>query len=136
MPETFRDRSFRFALEILKYYRAITSGTDVPRHVVTQMLRAGTAIGANLEEAISASSRRDLTAKNAIALREARECHYWLRLIKADQAEYALHVDRLLDECQQLIAVLASAVRTLRLKATLRTMYFVLCTSYFVLAFS
>jgi four helix bundle protein len=133
MPETFRDRSFRFSLDILRYYRTILRTTDVPRHVVTQLLRAGTAIGANLEEAVSASSRRDLAAKNSIALREARECHYWLRLIKADQAGLAPGTDQLLDDCQQLIALLASAVRRLRLNATLQILYFVLCTSYFVL---
>jgi len=118
MPESFRERSSRFSLEILRHYRHLTRATDVPRHLATQMLRAGTAIGANLEEAKSAYSRRDLAAKNAIALREARECHYWLRLIRADQPQLTGHLTPLLAECDQLIAVLAAAVRTLRSRSS------------------
>ena len=114
MPESFRDRSFRFSVEILRQYRHLTTVADIPRHLAVQMLRAGTAIGANLEEAKSASSRRDLAAKNAIALREARECHYWLRLIRTDQPQLEQQLTPLTDECQQLVAILATAVRNLR----------------------
>jgi four helix bundle protein len=46
-----------------------------------QLLRAGTSIGANLEEAVASESRRDFIHKNSIALKEARETDYWLRLI-------------------------------------------------------
>jgi four helix bundle protein len=114
IPESFQSRSFRLSLEILRFYRTLLSKTDLPRHLGNQMLRAGTAIGANLEEARSAYSRRDLAAKYAIGLREGRECHYWLRLIKADQPHLAGEVDPLLDECNQLIAVLTTTVRKLR----------------------
>jgi four helix bundle protein len=80
IPESFQERSFRFAVDILAFYRTILT-TDLPRHLAYQMLRAGTSIAANLEEARSAYSRRDLAAKQAIALREARECCCWLRLV-------------------------------------------------------
>jgi len=99
------------------------------------MLRAGTAIGANLEEAKSAYSRRDLASKYAISLREGRECHYWLRLIKADQPQLSQEVDALLDECNQLIAVLTTTVRKLR-AATIKTVVtsvLLLLTSGFLL---
>jgi four helix bundle protein len=112
--EPFRDRAFRFAVAILKQYRVILTVSDVPKHLAGQMLRAGTAIGANLEESRSASSRRDLIAKNAIALREARECHYWLRLIRADQPQLDPALSELLAECHELIAILTSAVHRLR----------------------
>ena len=111
--ESFRDRSFRFAIAVLRLYRVIVSTTDVPRVLASQMLRAGTSIGANLEEAKSAYSRRDLAAKNAIALREARECHYWLRLIRADQTQLTPELLDLLRECHELICVLTTAVRRL-----------------------
>lgn len=78
------------------------------------MLRAGTAIGANIEEAKSAHSRRDLAAKYAVSLREARECHYWLRLIAADCPQFAEMTNGLIDECNQLIAVLTTTVKKLR----------------------
>ena len=114
MPESFAQRSFQFALDILSYYRLIRRTTDLPQHIALEMLRAGTSIGANLEEAVSASSRRDLLAKNSIALREARECRYWLRIVRADQPALA-GTDQLLSECHQLVSVLSSAVHTLRI---------------------
>jgi four helix bundle protein len=114
IPESFQSRSFRLSLEILRFYRTLLRTTDLPRHLANQLLRAGTAIGANLEEAKSAYSRRDLASKYAISLREARECHYWLRLIKADQSQFGNEADALLDECNQLIAVLTTTVRKLR----------------------
>jgi four helix bundle protein len=115
-PEPIHERSFRFALDILRFYRILASTTDVPRHLSTQMVRSGTAIGANLEEGKSAYSRRDLAAKYAIGLREGRECHYWLRLIRVDQPQLSKHIDSLLDECNQLIAVLTTIVRKLRIE--------------------
>ena len=112
--ETFRDRGFRFSLAILREYRLISKQSDLPRHIGHQMLRSGTSVGANLAEARSASSRRDLAAKNAIALREARECRFWLRLIQSDQPELEPSVSPLLAECEELIAMLTAAVRRLR----------------------
>src|SRR5262249_38077667 len=104
MPEPFQDRSFRLALELLKLYRALLRTTDVPHHFANQVLRAGSATGTNLEEARSAYSRRDLAAKFTIGLREARECRYWLRLIRADQPKLAPQID-----------VLTTSVRKLRI---------------------
>jgi len=114
MPESFQSRSFRLALEILRLYRSLHRTTDVPRQLANQMLRAGTSIGANLEEGKSAYSRRDLTSKQAISLREARECRYWLRLIKADQPHLSPTIDPLIDECEQFAAMLTTTIRKLR----------------------
>jgi four helix bundle protein len=112
-PESFQDRGFRFALEILTFHRKVLA-SRTPSHIAYQLMRAGTSIGANLEEAKSAYSRRDLASKYTIALREARECHYWLRLIKADTNDAPPQIERLLDDCNQIIAVLTTAVRSLR----------------------
>jgi four helix bundle protein len=135
IPEPFQSRSFRLSLEILRFYRILLRTTDLPRHLANQMLRAGTAIGANLEEAKSAYSRRDLASKYAISLREGRECHYWLRLIKADQPDLAEQADALIDECHQLIAVLTTTVRKLRavVIGTVVTSVLLLLTSGFLL---
>jgi four helix bundle protein len=121
MPESFQSRSFRLALEILRFYRVLRRSTDVPLHFADQVLRAGTATGANVEEPKSASSRRDMAAKYAIGLRDVRECHYWLRLIKADQPQCAATIDVLLEECSQLINVLTPAIRKLRLARVAQT---------------
>ena len=60
-------------------------------------------------------SRRDLAARFTIGLREARECRYWLRLIRADQPKLAPQIDVLLEEYGQLVAVLSTSVRKLRM---------------------
>lgn len=92
----------------------ITATAAVPREIASQLLRAGTAIGSNLEEAIAAHSRRDLAAKQVVALREARECRFWLRLVLADQPSLSKQIEPLIDDVGQLIGVLTASVRKLR----------------------
>ena len=62
---------------------SLKSAPGVGRTLSGQLLRAGTSVGANLEEAQAGQSRADFISKNAIALKEARETHYWLRLLVA-----------------------------------------------------
>jgi four helix bundle protein len=114
VPERFETRSFRFATDILKFYRKLKRLTDLPTHIANQLVRAGTAIGANIEEAKSAYSRREMACKYGIALKEAREARYWLRLIKADQPQMTTHVEPLLEECSQFVAMLTTTVRKLK----------------------
>lgn len=114
MPATFQERGLRHGTEILRFYRLISKTEAVPRHVAYQMMRAGTAIGANIEEATSAHSRRDLAAKYVIAIREANECRYWLRLIASDRPDLLARVAPLVEECSQLIAMLTVSVKKLR----------------------
>ena len=115
MPESFQSRSFRLSLDLLKLYRVLRALVDLPRHFPDQMLRAGTAIGANLAEAKSAYSRRDLAARYTISLRECRECHYWLLLIAADQPHLADRLAEPIEECNQIVAILTTTVRKLRI---------------------
>lgn len=77
------------------------------------MFRAGTAIGALLEEGQVASSRRDMAAKYAIALREAREAAHWLALI-AEEPQFAEDVVSLRREAGEFVAMLTVSVRKLR----------------------
>jgi len=79
------------------------------REVARQLMRAATSVGANLEEADAAQSRPDFISKCTISLKEAREAHYWLRLLRASNQ----HVDgeRLARECDELVAILTTIVR-------------------------
>jgi four helix bundle protein len=70
------------------------------------------AIGANIEEATAAQSRRDFAAKMAIASKEARECHYWLRLPKDSDLAPAARAEPLISECVELIRMLTAIVKT------------------------
>jgi len=75
------DRAFAFAVRVIKLCKYLEKNSDVSRSLVSQLMRAGTSVGANLEEAIAGQSRPDFIHKSAIALKEAREANYWLRLI-------------------------------------------------------
>jgi four helix bundle protein len=84
-----------------------------PTHLARQVLRAGTSVGANLEEAKGAQTRRDMTAKFSIALKEARETAYWLRLLQATKLAAPALLNPLLSEANELVAILTSARRKL-----------------------
>ena len=78
-----RERAFAFAVRVVKLCELLEEEGLVSRTIVWQLLKAGTSVGANLEEAQAGQSKPDFISKNAIALKEARESRYWLRLILA-----------------------------------------------------
>ena len=82
-PPDLRERSFAFALRIVKLCQNLSVASGASRILGYQLLRAGTSIGANVEEAYGSQSKADFTAKISIACKEARETHYWLRLLTA-----------------------------------------------------
>lgn len=84
-PKTdlIRERSFAFAVRIVKLCGFLEKKSDVGKPVINQLLRAGTSVGANLEEAVAGQSRADFIHKNSISLKEARESNFWLRLVLA-----------------------------------------------------
>lgn len=79
------ERAFAFAVRIVKLCKYLERHSDVSRNVIYQLSDASTSIGANLEEAVAGQSRPDFIHKNAIALKEARESNFWLRLILATE---------------------------------------------------
>ena len=81
-----RERAFEFAVRIVKLCKYLEKNSEVSRNVNSQLLDAGTSVGANLEEAKAGQSRADFVHKNAIALKEARESTFWLRLILATES--------------------------------------------------
>ncbi len=76
-----------------------------------QLLRSGTSIGANVEEASGGQSRKDFLAKMYIAYKEARETKYWLRLIQHSQI-VKVDVSNQLTYVNELIRILSSIVKT------------------------
>ena len=110
----FADRSFTFACDIVFLYTKLIRIPNFPRGIAGQILDAGTSVGANLEEGRAASSRRDLTARTVIALKEARETKYWLRLIRATELAPMDLTERLVREADELVAILTTSVRRLR----------------------
>ncbi|MFH1460540.1 MAG: four helix bundle protein [Candidatus Omnitrophota bacterium] len=105
------DRSYKFALEIIKLVNFLpksTSGTVIGN----QIIKSGTSIGANVEEAQGAASKKDFANKMAISKKEARETRYWLRLIKDSGILKVAQVKSLLDECNSIINILTAIIKT------------------------
>lgn len=113
-PVDFQTRSFAFACDVVRFYRRISKRADVPQALARQVLRSGCSIGANLEEAKSAQSRRDLLSKFSIALKEARETQYWLRLVTTTELVPATETERLLQDASELTAILTASVKRLK----------------------
>ena len=76
------EKSFIFSLKILQFYKELMKHKEFI--ISRQLLRCATSIGANIEEAGAAISRRDFALKMSIASKEAREARYWLKLLKED----------------------------------------------------
>jgi four helix bundle protein len=78
----------------------------------TQLLRSGTLIGANIEEAIGGSSRKDFIYKLEIAYREARETKYWLRLLKEAELLDSKLADSFIVDCEEILKILAAILNS------------------------
>jgi four helix bundle protein len=104
------ERTFEFACRIVRLHRAVRGITARP--LLNQMLRSGTGIGANLEEAEAGQSKPDFISKTRIALKEARETVYWLRLIAATEIVKPMsRIDPLIQESREITAILTTIVR-------------------------
>ena len=114
MSETekkIKERTFDFAIEIIKIVRLLPR-VNVSFELGKQVLRSGTSIGANVEEATGARTKREFTNCMNIAKKEARETKYWLRLIKSSRIINGVNLQPLLDENEIIIRILTSIVKT------------------------
>lgn len=108
-------KAYAFALDIVIIYKSLI--TDKKEYVLSkQMLRAGTSIGANVNEAVCAQSKRDFVHKLSIALKETRETLYWLNLRKdssyIDEPCYRLTYN----SCNEIHKILSSIILTTKQK--------------------
>jgi four helix bundle protein len=109
-PSIVQDKSYAFALRTIALARWLKDQKEF--EIAGQILRAGAAIGANVEEALAGISRADFIAKMSIASKEARETHYWLRLLRDSKIVPESRVLPLKDECLELIRILTAIVKT------------------------
>jgi four helix bundle protein len=79
-----------------------------------QLLRCGTSIGTNIEEAIGGQSSKDFFVKLTISYKEARETHYWIRLLKDTNYLSVEEADSLLNDVDELLRIIGSIQKTLR----------------------
>ena len=107
------ERTFEFSVRIVRLCKYLEKSARVSRNLVLQLLDSGTSVGANLEEAKAAQSRADFIHKNSIALKEARESNYWLRLILATEhldPEARTGVENLKDEALEIARIIGKII--------------------------
>jgi four helix bundle protein len=101
------ERTVGFSLRIIRLYRELEAD-GAGRILGRQLLRCGTAIGANVHEAQAGQSKADFIAKVSVAHKEARETSYWLRLLRESGLVSAARLAPLEDEAQQLARIVAA----------------------------
>ena len=124
--QDIRDRSFVFGCDVARVALSLAPLVGV-RVIIDQLLKAGTAVGANLEEAKAGSSRREFIRYVEIALREARESLYWLRICEALQLGPEKRVRELRGEADQLVRILTAIVVNTKRRSIIGLLLTVTC---------
>src|SRR5918911_507142 len=110
MQKEIQSRTFEFAVRIVNLCPHLDEQQGVGRTIGRQLLRAGTSIGASVEEAQAGQSKADFVSKIAIALKEARETHYWLRLLAASKVLPVERLSNLQAETEELTRALGAII--------------------------
>jgi len=105
------ERTFKFACRILKMDRALARDRRVNRNAMNQLVSASSSVGSNLEEARAGQSKADFHAKLRISLKEARESHFWLRLLRDSESVRAARINPLLQEASEIVAILTTIAK-------------------------
>ena len=108
-----RTKSYKFALKIVALYKNIVF-TRKEFVLSKQILRSGTSIGANIEEAIGAQSKKDFIARLSIAYRESRETSYWLRTLKDTGYINTQTANEMGTECAEITKILSKILLTMK----------------------
>ncbi|RJP70839.1 MAG: four helix bundle protein [Ignavibacteriales bacterium] len=109
MKNLIQEKSFEFSIDIIKLYKNLISSNEFI--ISKQLLRCGTSIGANVEEALAVQSRKDFIAKISIASKEARETRYWLKLLQVSQL-VKCEPENEIEKIDELIRILTSIVKS------------------------
>lgn len=105
-----KEKTYQFALDIIVLYKKMREQNEFI--LSKQVIRSGTSIGANVEEAAAGQSRKDFISKMAISSKEARETNYWLRLLRDSQLCEGIDYTDLIKESEEIIKILTSIVKT------------------------
>jgi len=111
-PYDFRDRSFMFASDVVAFCRIVANRDYIIRRLAGQLVDWAGSMGANLEESADGQTKPDFIAKEFIALKEAREARYWLRLIAHSEPPLRGRAAPLVQEASEWVAMLTTSVKT------------------------
>lgn len=115
-PEAMEDRLIDFAVRAGRVAEALPR-TYLGRHVARQRVRSATSAAPNYAEGCVAESLRDFAHKRSISLKELRETKVWLRIITKSRLLSASRLTGVEDEADQLCAILATSIQTVRRNA-------------------
>jgi four helix bundle protein len=118
VPFDIEERTYQFALRIIRLCLALDKSPGVKRTLSNQLLRSGTSVGANVEEARAAYSRAEFCSKMSIALKESRETRYWLRLLLDSELVEGTLLDPLLSEATEIMKVIGAITAKARRKSS------------------
>ena len=111
MKNVIEEKSFKFAVRVVNLYRYLTENKK--EYVLSkQLLKSGTSIGANVSEAERGQSRADFYAKMNVALKEANETEYWIRLLQATDYLTDSEYYSVLKDIDEIIRILVSITKT------------------------
>src|SRR5437588_9110932 len=105
------DRVFRFASRIERMNQVLSRNRRVNRTALNQLVDAAMSVGSNLEEARAGQSKADFHAKLRISLKEARELHYWLRILLKSGIVHPTKLQPLVDEANEIVAILTTIAK-------------------------
>ena len=110
-----RSKTYRFALKVVPFCYDIQSRKK--EFILTkQLVRSGSLIGANIEEAIGGQSPKDFFAKLTISYKEARESHYWIKLLRDTGFAEKKWADELMGDCEEILRIIGAIQKTIRTK--------------------
>jgi len=113
IENNIQDKSFAFAVRVVNLCKMLQ--TERKEFILSkQLMRSGTSIGANIAEAQNAQSRADFLSKLNISLKEATECIYWLRLLRATEYISELEFESIVSDCREIEKILVTSVKTIR----------------------
>jgi len=115
--EELRERFYKFALEIVKFVRTFPKEMAA-NEIGRQLLKAGSSVAANYEEATGAFSRQDFIYKVSVAFKEAKETNLWLRLLRDSDIATGNEIQRLIQESEEIRNILGKSVVTAKKKKT------------------
>jgi len=108
-----QQKSYKFAIRIVNLYKFLIK--DKKEFVLSkQILRSGTSVGANVEESIGGCSKKDFALKLSISYKEARETHYWIRILRDTGYISGKGADSLLEDCEELLKIIGAIQRTVK----------------------
>lgn len=105
-----KEKAYSFALTVIELYKVLVQQNE---YILSkQLLKSGTSIGSNVEEALAGQSRPDFLSKMSIASKEARESNYWIRLLRDGKIVDPKYLEKPLADSRELVLILTSIVKT------------------------